>query len=212
MIETALHFIETALIPLGGWGVFLASVIEEVVAPIPSAVVITLSGFVFLKGTFSLAFVSKLLFSVVIPAACGVTLGSLFVYGLAFFIGKPFLVRWGSWLGLSWNDVEILQARFDAKKIDEIALVSVRALPIVPSVAISAFYGLIRFNVYTYIVCTFVGTLVRATVLALVGWQVGAFYHVYAEKIAYIEKGILVCVISIFVCFVCYKIYKKRSM
>ena len=212
MIELAIHFIENVLIPLGGWGVFMASVIEEVVAPIPSAAVITLSGFLFLKGSFSATLLFKLIFIVALPAACGITVGSLFVYGLSFYFGKPLLEKWGKWLGLSWTDIEKIQQKFDAKKVDEIALLFLRTIPIVPSVAISAFYGLVRFNIKKYAIFTLLGTFVRAVILALVGWQVGSLYYTYAQKIASVEKIVLVFVFVLIFLFIGYRVYRARTV
>ncbi len=212
MIETTIQFIQSVLLPLGAWGVFLASFLEEIIAPIPSALVITLSGFFFLKGAFSLALLAKLFFVVVLPASLGVTIGSLFVYALAHIFGKPILVKWGKWLGLSWNDIEKLQNKFDTKKTDELALFLLRTIPIIPSVAISAFYGLIRYDLKKYFIYTFLGTCVRATILAIIGWQVGSFYYKYASTITHIESYFLVAISTILVLFIIYRISKKRSL
>src|SRR5438477_612068 len=82
---------------------------------------------------------------VVIPAAAGITLGSLMVYGIAYWAGKPALDKWGKWLGLGWKDVEAIQKKFSEKSFDEWGLFILRCIPILPSVAISAFSGLIRY-------------------------------------------------------------------
>ncbi len=212
MIDLAINFIEHVLLPLGGWGVFFASVIEEVIAPIPSALVITLSGFLFLKGSFSLALILKLFFVVALPASIGITVGSLFIYGIAYYFGKPALEKWGKWMGLSWADIEKLQKKFDTRKVDELALFSLRAIPIIPSVAISAWYGIVRFGLKKYILFTILGTFVRAIILALVGWQVGAFYYTYAKTIASIEKDIFIIIVICVLFFIGYKIYKRKTM
>ncbi len=211
MIETTIQFIQSVILPLGAWGVFLGSLLEEVVAPIPSALVLTFSGFLFLKGSFSIAFLFKLILTVVLPASLGVTIGSFFVYGLAHVFGKPILVKWGKWLGLSWNDIEKLQTKFDSENIDEWALFFLRTIPIIPSVAISAFYGLIRYDMKKYFIYTFLGTCIRATILALVGWQVGALYYRYADLIGKIEDFFLMGIGLVCILFVLYRIRKKKS-
>lgn len=211
MIEAILQFIQNVLLPLGAWGVFCASFIEEVVAPIPSALVQTLSGFIFLKGTFSLAFLANLFFIVVLPASLGVTIGSLFIFALAHIFGKPILVKWGKWLGLSWNDIEKLQQKFDAQKTDEFTLFFLRAIPVIPSVAISAFYGLIRYDLKKYFLYTFLGTCIRATILTLVGWQVGALYYKYANTISRIESYVFVGIVVAIVIFIVYKLRAKKQ-
>ncbi len=211
MIATLLQFIQTALIPLGAWGVFLASFIEEVVAPIPSALVITLSGFVFLGGPLSWHTLWVLCMVVALPAACGVTVGSLFVYGIAYGFGKPVLVRWGKWLGLSWADVERLQKKFEVSTNDELALFILRTLPIVPSVAISAFFGLVRFDSKKYVLYSFLGTYIRALILGVVGWQVGTLYVAYADLISRFEKIVWVVLVGGLVAYIVYRLRTQKK-
>lgn len=170
---------------------FTASVIEEVIAPIPSAVVGLAAGFFFVPSENLLDTIFQLILTVIIPLAAGVTVGSLFVYTIAYFAGKPFLQKWGKWFGVSWNDVEKIQQKFLSTKFDEISLVVARSIPIVPSVVVSAFCGLIRFPLRDYFVYTFAGSFVRASILGFAGWQVGEVYIKYAEVINASEKFIL---------------------
>lgn len=210
MIAAAIHFLETFIIPLGAFGVFAASFIEEVVAPIPSALVQLASGFLFLQGDFSAAFFSDLFFVVVFPAALGVTVGSLLVFGIAYWFGKPALLRWGRWLGVSWEEIERAQEKFRHSAADEWTLFITRSIPIIPSVAVSALCGLVRFSFKKYLLLTFLGTCVRATVLALVGWQVGEFYSRYGEVISKIESFVLLIFILAVAAFIFWRIKKSK--
>lgn len=186
MINTLIATIEHILVPLGAKGIFAAAIIEEVVAPIPSALVQMGGGFFLLGGSpISLSSLLSLFLQVVLPAALGVTFGSLFVYGLAYWLGKPFLMKWGKWLGLSWADIEKAEAKFTKGYADELLLFGLRCVPIIPSVAISAFCGLIRFPLRTYLIFSLLGTLVRASGLGFIGWQAG---HLYREMAAYINR------------------------
>lgn len=197
MITSLIATIESALLPLGGVGVFAASLLEEVLAPIPSALVQMGAGFFLLPETVSGEFVFDLIVTVTIPAALGVTIGSLLVYFIAYYAGKPALERWGHWFGLSWSDVERGRERFQGGHKDSITLFVLRTIPIVPSVAISAVCGLIRMRLAKYFLYTFLGTLVRASGLAIVGWQLGELYHEYAALIDEFETYILVVLVVI---------------
>ncbi|MEK7514749.1 MAG: VTT domain-containing protein [Patescibacteria group bacterium] len=192
MIETAIYFIETTLVPLGALGVFIATILEEVIAPIPSAVVTLTAGFFFLKDGFSPEFFQTLFFTIALPSATGVALGSLFVYGIAYMSGKIALEKWGKWLGVSWSDIEKMQQKFSRTSTDDITLFFLRTLPLVPSVAVSALCGLIRMNVLRYLTISFFGSIVRASVIALIGSQVGALYYEYAAQFEKFEKFVLV--------------------
>ena len=211
MIGSLIHFIQIHLLPLGGAGVFVASVIEEIVAPIPSAVIIFASGFLLVSGPVNMDSMLQLLVKVAIPAALGVTIGSLFAYFVAFFIGKPILVKWGKWFGLSWDDIEKLHQKFSKSSFDELSLFIVRAIPIVPSVVISAFCGLIRFPLRSYLIYSFAGLLVRTTILGFVGWQIGKFYFQYAKVIALFENFILAAIVIAALVFIGWRIQAHRN-
>ena len=192
----------------GPLGVFLASIVEEVIAPIPSTLVIMGTSFIFLKGTIVSpdAFL-KLFINIVLPASLGVTIGSLLVYAIAYFAGKPFLERWGKYLGVSWEDIEKAEKKFEKTRSDEIMLFLVRAVPIIPSVAISAFCGFIRFDLKKYLIITFLGTIVRSFILGFIGWQFGSLYQTAADEISYLEEiSLAVIIITIII----YIIYKKK--
>lgn len=210
MIETLVHFLQENILPLGAFGVFLASVIEEVLAPIPSALIMTMSGFIFVPEGFSLTSVSKLIFTVAIPASIGVTLGSYFVYFISRFGGRLIIEKFGKYVGLYVSDIEKLEQKMSGTKKDELFIGLARVIPIVPSVAISAFCGIIEMNVFKYFYLTLAGTFVRGLILGGIGWQVGNVYEKYAALIQDLEKWILLSTILGLMVFVVIK-YSKRG-
>lgn len=210
MIEIFVNYIQHHILVLGSWGVFLASVAEEILAPIPSAVVIFGSGFLLVSGAINLENIFLLFLKVAVPASLGITVGSLFVYALVFWAGKPVLIKWGKWLGLSWDSIEKLHVKFSGTSFDEFSLFLARAFPIVPSVAISAFCGLVRLPIHSFVIYSFFGLLIRTMILGFVGWQVGKFYIHYAEIITIFENIILIALLVSVICFVIWRIYRNR--
>ena len=207
MIHALLQSIQQTLIPLGGIGVFAGSLLEEVIAPIPSALVQMGAGFFLLPSTFDGAFLADLLLVVVIPAAAGVAIGSLLVYFLAYYIGKPAIDRWGKWFGIRWEDVEKGRNRFRGGHADSITLFILRTIPVIPSVAVSAACGLIRMRLAKYLLYTFLGTLIRAGGLAVFGWWAGELYTKYAKTIGRFEEWIMIALGSAVLIFILYRFY-----
>lgn len=213
MIESLVNFIQNFLLPWGAIGVFAASILEEVIAPIPSAFVLTSAGFFLIQShAWSWAVASEILLRIAIPGALGVTIGSLFVYAIGYFAGKPLLARWGNFLGISWSEVEGLERRFDKGHSDELTLFIVRAVPAIPSVIISTFCGLIRIPFREYFIFSFLGTIVRAFILAFVGWQIGGLYVKFAGFISRVENGIFTAVALGVLIFIGYRLLKKYQM
>lgn len=210
MIHTVIQLLEKFVVPLGGMGVFLAEVIEEIIVPIPSAAILLGSGFIFLKGAISWAFISTLMFTIVLPATAGLTLGSLVIYGLAYKGGKPFLDTYGKWLGVGWSDVEYVTKKFEGGTYDEISMILARVFPIIPSVLIAVFCGVTRMPYKKYIVLTAIGAFFKAFFLALIGWQVGEFYIRYASVISRIENTVFIGVIMCITGFIIYRKVKQK--
>lgn len=211
MIEYLIHFLQVYILPWGALGVFVASVIEEVIAPIPSPLIITMSGFLFVTGSFSWSVIYTLIFKVAIPAALGVTLGSYTIYFIARLGGKFFIEKWGKYIGLYWADIEKFQNRLGGTGRDEIFICIARVIPFVPSVAISAFCGILEMNVLKYFVITFVGVFFRGIILGILGWQVGNVYEKYARTISSIENIVLISTILAIGVFIVLKYRHNKS-
>jgi len=211
LIDSLFSLLEAIIVNHGFLGVFFVFFIAQVIAPIPTPLLMVASGAFFLKDGFSLEFLNTLIFSIAIPASLGVTIGSIFVYYIGFLVGKPFLEKWGKILSLSWKGVEKIQAKFEKSHVDEIALFSLRAIPIFPTVSISFVSGLIRLKMSSYLIFTFLGTFARVLILAILGWQTGVLYRHYAYFVESLEKfGLILIILSALFYFI-YKFKKKKQ-
>lgn len=209
MIESLILFLQVHVLPLGALGVFLASVVEEVIAPIPSALIMTMSGFLLVSGPVSLSSIGTLVFKVAIPAAFGVTLGSYFIYFLARYGGESIIERFGKYIGLYRSDIERMQNHIYGSRKDEALIMLARIVPFVPSVAISAFCGILKMDIFKYFIVSFIGIFFRGLILGGVGWQVGNVYTKYAKLIGTWEDYVLYTILALIIGFVVLK-YKNR--
>ncbi|HRH26963.1 MAG TPA: DedA family protein [Parcubacteria group bacterium] len=210
MIHSFITFIEQVVIPFGGLGVFLAEIIEEVVVPIPSALVLFTSGFILLQGEVSYEFFNDLIFIITIPGAIGLTLGSTFIYYLGYKGGKPFIEKYGKYFEVSWQEVLDFDEKLNKSKYDEYIFVLARIIPLVPSSVIAMFAGVTRMPLKKYLFLTFIGAMIKSFIYGYVGYEVGDLYRVYAESIAKFENVGLFLVFVSGVTFISYRIYKRR--
>jgi membrane protein DedA with SNARE-associated domain len=210
MIHSFITFIEQIVLPMGALGVFLAEVIEEIVVPIPSALVLLASGFIFLRGDLTIDLISKLIFIIAIPAALGLTLGSLFIYAFSFYGGKPFIEKFGNFLGIKWEDILVFDEKMNKTNYDEYIFVFARIIPIVPSSLIAIFAGVTRVPLRKYILLTLVGSFIKAIIYGFSGYLVGDLYSTYALKIAEVEKWGLALIVLILLAYILYRAYRKK--
>jgi len=177
MLEEIINQLQVIIINYGAFGLFLGGLVKEII-PIPSAAIIMSSSFLLLKGQIiNINSILNLLFIIAIPVALGMTIGSLVTYIPCFYIGKPFIDRWGKYLSLKWEHIEKVEKKFENGSRDYLILYILRTTPVVPSVITSAFCGIIRYDLEKYLLITFLGGLTRAIILGFIGWQFGNLYE-----------------------------------
>ncbi len=211
MLNVVISQLEVVIREFGAVGVLIAALLEEIIAPIPSSLVAMFAGFFLVPTEYTwLQAIGASFLEVAIPMSVGITIGSLFFYAVAYFGGKPIIIRYGKWFGLSWALIEKTEERFIKGHKDEIILFSLRALPFVPSVAISAFCGLVRYPIKTFIIISFAGSSVRSMIMAMIGWQVRDAYVAYAEIMSQIETFVFAAIIIALVAFLFLHLRQKR--
>ncbi len=213
MIDQLIVYIQSLIATYGAWGVFLATLIEEIIAPIPSPIVPLAAGFFLITPEItSLTHVLiKICIVIALPVTTGIAIGSSCVYAIGFFGGKPLLDRTKKWLGFGWEDVQKVETRLRKGKKDEWVLFFLRMIPIIPGVAISGLFGIIRYPFYKFITITILGAFLRAFILGIIGWKVGEVYGAFAHTVEKSEDYILFTVVSIVCIWGIYYIIKKRK-
>lgn len=163
LIEQLNNF--SKILPLP-WFTFLGSIIEEIIAPIPSPLVMTLAG----SLTSSAKEAPVYLLFLALTGAVGKTLASYVLYYLADKFEDVVLVRFGKYLGVSHREIEQIGNHLNKGWKDDIAIFLLRAIPVVPSAPVSVVSGLIKLNTRTFLVSTFLGTLVRNSIYLIIGY------------------------------------------
>lgn len=144
----------------------VGSLIEEIIAPIPSPFVMTLAGALTEAARYPWTY---LLFLALI-GACGKTAGSWLVYFISDKFEDVITPYLGKFFGITHRDMERIGARFSHSRKDWFILLLIRALPIVPSSPISFVCGFIKLNMRTFITATFVGSLARSFIFLYIGY------------------------------------------
>lgn len=145
---------------------FFGSFIEELIAPIPSPIVMTLSGTMVASNGSPFWY----LFIVAIIAAIGKTIGAIILYFVADKAEDMILVRLGRYIGVTHKQIEQIGDRFQGTPRDYATLLVIRSTPIIPSAPISLICGLIALPKRLFIISTFFGTIIRDFVYLYIGY------------------------------------------
>ncbi|MCC6198740.1 VTT domain-containing protein [Candidatus Nomurabacteria bacterium] len=168
----------TMILAQGALGVFLASVIEEIIVPIPSTIIQTGAAFLFLSGhSFSMQSIGIFLFKIVLPTAAGATIGTLMLYGLAYWGGLPFIQRWGKYFFVTESKIRQAHDTVLSHRSLLWGFCILRFIPLLPNALITAGAGFLRIPFWSYLWTTFIGIFVRALYLGITGWLTGEAYQ-----------------------------------
>ena len=203
-----LNWIMDSIRTYGPWSVFIGVIIESVIVPIPSPLVIMGAGFILVTpGISSIDAVVPVLLLIVLPGSVASTLGAYIGYGIGFWGGRPLIERWHRFLGFGWDEVSVMEQRFSSGRVNA-SLFFLRALPIFPLSLISFAAGILRLPLKQFTLWTFYGSVPRCLFLGYLGWWIGETYHHVAFGINKAET-IFSAVIILTICACIFWIRKK---
>ncbi len=182
----------------GPYSVFLIVLLEELLLPIPSPIVLMGAGFLMIEPGLALAdAVSKIFLVIVLPASLASMIGAFFIYGIGYLGGRPVINRLRPFLGISWDDVKKTEQKLENKKRTWITIALCRATPFFPIAIISLFSGVLRLSKKKFAIATFIGSIPRTFIMAFIGWRLGESYTLLAEQVSMAENLILIIVVAI---------------
>jgi membrane protein DedA with SNARE-associated domain len=200
MMQALATFIEHTIISLGATGVFIGSVMEEIIVPIPSSLVQAGAGFFLLAGEpVSVVSIIKLITWIAIPSALGVAIGSLLVYFLVYYGGMPAIRKFGKYFMLNPDRIEKTREDMAKRPSILITLTALRFIPLLPNAVITATAGLLRIPFWSFMWSTIIGVFIRALYLGAIGWLTGRVSDAGASGISFYAKiailfGVLVAI------------------
>lgn len=210
ILSSLLDYAQSFIISNASWAVFLGCIIEQIVVPIPASLIVLSATFLVMKGaSFSLVSLWTLIIKIVIPAALGITLGSLVYYVLSYKLGKPFIERTSRFLGVSVKDIENVEKKFKENRYDDIFMFLARCFPVIPSIAINLFCGLIRYDLKKYLLTTFLGSAVQILGWGILAWLFGNVYQALEGSISFLGNAVLIIIVLAVAGFIIYKNREK---
>jgi len=193
VVQRTVDFISS----LGYWGIFIGMAIESANVPLPSEVILPFGGY--LVSTGRLEF-----FWAAMAGAAGGTAGSVLSYFLGLWGGRPFLLRYGRYIGISLKHLELADEWF--LRYGETTVFFTRLMPIVRTF-ISLPAGISGMNFWRFVLYTFLGSLPWCFFLTYLGLKMGQHW----EDLKYWFHRLDVVVIIVLAGAVFYYWWKKRK-
>jgi membrane protein DedA with SNARE-associated domain len=174
----------------GYLGVAFLMFLETVFPPIPSEVIMPVSGLAAARGKMDIL-------GVIASGTAGAMLGNYFWYLVARVIGierfKPFILRWGRYLTMEWDDIEKAEKLFGRHGWAIVffgrMLPTLRSLVSIPA-------GLLHLRLWTFVVWSTIGTAGWTSVLALSGWALGRRFDKVETVVGPLSMAVIVVIVA----------------
>lgn len=207
MIEYFINILKSwaDVLPLP-WFTFFGAMIEEIIAPIPSPLVMTLAGSLAASQDQGLAYILLL----ALFGTAGKTIGCYVVYMIARTFEGIVTSRFGKFIGITPEQVDKVSDKLGKGWKDNVAIFLLRATPIIPTAPVSIIAGLLRLDLKTYLVSSAAGVLVRNVFYLYLGYtSLGALEKIN-ENLDSVETIGYVIVLAMIAGLVLY-IYRKKK-
>ncbi|MDP2837797.1 MAG: VTT domain-containing protein [Candidatus Moranbacteria bacterium] len=180
--------------------VFVGSFLEEVISPIPSALIMGIAGSLALTQGDTLWY---LLFLAVVGNA-GKTLGAWCYYVLGDKAEDFFMPKATKWLGITHRDLENIGKRFVGHHWkDGGVLFILRLLPPFPTTPVSLAAGIIKMDLRVFLIATYAGNFFKDLLYLYAGYTGLAklhtlWRHIDSVKIL-VDIAVTLCIIGLLV-------------
>ncbi|HEU4322505.1 MAG TPA: DedA family protein [Roseiflexaceae bacterium] len=186
IMERVRLLVEEAILALGYLGIALVMLVENLIPPIPSELVMPFAGFLVAEQKLSMV-------GVLLSGTLGSLLGAVILYALGRWAGDPlvrrFLRRYGHLIRVSEQDLDRALAVFD--RYGEVIVLVGRLIPLVRSL-ISLPAGMRGMPFWRFLLFTAAGTALWNGALAGAGFLLGQNWAAVLGVIEQYQRVVLV--------------------
>lgn len=161
-VQWLTHFAQSTSIPVF---ILLGSVVEELIPLLPSPFVVTTAGA--LAAAQEYDWIS--IFFLILLASVIKTIASWVWYKVADKTEDIVMEKSGSKFGISHEKLENFGKKLSKGVGDELAILILRAVPIIPTSLVSMMAGFIKLELKPFLWTTFLGMMIRNTIYLLIG-------------------------------------------
>jgi membrane protein DedA with SNARE-associated domain len=197
VLMTAMALKVIALVASWGyWGIGILMAIGSCNIPFASEVTLPFGGYLVSIGRLTF-------WGTVLAGTIGGTAGSLVSYYIGLYGGRPFLDRYGRYLGATPGRFALAEAWF--ARYDIFTVFFTRLLPIIRTF-ISLPAGVARVNIWIFTLYTFAGTLIWSILLTYVGIALGVNWQAISPWFHRFDLVLLAAVILLLVYLVWHRL------
>lgn len=184
MLENIISYLVELVADWGYLGIFLLMALESSFFPFPSEVVMIPAGYLVYTGQMNLYMAFG-------AGTLGSLAGALFNYYLCYFLGRPFVAKYGKYVGITDEKMAKFESFFN--RYGEISTFNCRLIPGIRQY-ISLPAGLAKMNIFTFSLYTTLGAGIWVAILLAIGYYIGDQKELIKEYLTQITIYLLLVV------------------
>lgn len=200
MLENIVTYLVDLVADWGYLGIFLLMALESSFFPFPSEVVMIPAGYLVYIGQMNL-------YMAFAAGAFGSLAGALFNYYLCYFLGRPFVAKYGKYVGITDEKMAKFESFFN--RYGEISTFNCRLIPGIRQY-ISLPAGLAKMNIFTFSLYTTLGAGIWVAILLAIGYYIGDQKELIKEYLGQITIYLLIAVALITAIYI--YIHKRKNL
>jgi membrane protein DedA with SNARE-associated domain len=174
--------------------------LESMVVPVPSELVMPFAGFLIVQGTFNF-------FLVIVVSTLGSITGSIIFYYIGKTGGHTLVERYGKYVLVDSNDILKTEEWF--KKRGQLTVFLARLIPVVRHL-ISLIAGIGKMDVKKFMVYTILGAALWNGILTYLGFLLGQHWNEVSQYLEELDI-VMVALLIIGLLYVVYRHLKRRK-
>ena len=184
----------------------LGGFIEEIIAPIPSPLIMGTAG----SAAFQQGKDYMFLVYLAVIGSFGKTIASWFIYIFGDKAEHIAVKKFGNWFGVTEESMDQLSKMVNKGWKDFFALLMMRSLPFFPSSVVSLASGVLRIEIWTYMISTFIGNIIRGGIFLYIGYEGNSAYRSVIDHIDSAETIVKLCIVGLLVGVILWFKFRKK--
>lgn len=185
---------------IGYPGIFGLMVLEGIITPIPSEIIMPFAGYLAGQGRFDVVLV-------ILVGTAGAALGNLVAYHIGSKLGRPLIARYGRFVGLGEDDLQWAESWF--ARYGDLGVLLGHAVPGVRSI-ISFPAGIGRMNLRRFVAFSTVGAAIWNSVLVVAGFYLLDRWRLFAETTENVDIYVVVGVLAVLLGYIYWRKARLR--
>jgi membrane protein DedA with SNARE-associated domain len=182
-------------------GIFVLMFLESALIPIPAEATMMFAGFAVSQGRMGLA-------AAIIAGVAGNVAGAWVVYYIGLCGGRPFIDRWGKYVFLRHEHIELTERWF--ARWGAAAVLICRLIPGVRSF-VSLPAGVARMPMWKFTMYTALGCIPFVAVLTWLGVKLGANWESLQQQFKWLDYAVLAAIVAVVVWVVVRRLRRRPA-